>query len=465
MVVHPALAKDPAFFNVDKQVEFDNLEYYLQEINDHAGAWRVKNGIALPPIKDTPPRHNLDLLIVVLPDKPAGTVLYQKIKYLGDCKHGLATQCMQAKTCRPKPGTQGMSPLVANNLSLKINPKRGGINWQLQANPQVAAACKHPAVVKMAESKALFIGIDVSQPMGGVAKETRESVSVIGITFSIGDVLTAGVETGAPPVGQRNIAAFSGMHRVTRPRQETVIQAEEEFYIAIRTYFAQFMHFPSQVVFMRDGVANTSFRRILHEEVEALCNAIDKAAMDTNQAPVERPKITYMTVQKNHHTRLFCDSRDAVGREGNVPPGTVVDTAIVHPEEFDFFLCSHQGIKGTSKPAHYYVMRDDNHFGPDGIQNMCFALCHLYFRCTKSVSIPAPVYYARKVAERGRFLVNTWWQKNRGGLGSSSEGRGGSGSGGGKKDSKERTDISDDTIRQMQLYIKKHEDTKCMYFM
>ena len=33
------------------------------------------------------------------------------------------------------------------------------------------------------------------------------------------------------------------------------------------------------------------------------------------------------------------------GKSGNVPPGTIVDTDITHPTEFDFFLCSHAGIQ------------------------------------------------------------------------------------------------------------------------
>ncbi|KAG4996968.1 hypothetical protein JHK84_028001 [Glycine max] len=36
----------------------------------------------------------------------------------------------------------------------------------------------------------------------------------------------------------------------------------------------------------------------------------------------------------------------------NILPGTVVDSKICHPTEFDFYLCSHAGIQGTSRPAH-----------------------------------------------------------------------------------------------------------------
>jgi len=43
---------------------------------------------------------------------------------------------------------------------------------------------------------------------------------------------------------------------------------------------------------------------------------------------------------------LFCaDRKEQLGKSGNVPAGTIVDFGITHPTEFDFFLCSHQGIQ------------------------------------------------------------------------------------------------------------------------
>lgn len=58
------------------------------------------------------------------------------------------------------------------------------------------------------------------------------------------------------------------------------------------------------------------------------------------------PKITYMTALKRHHTRFFpTRNQDASGKSLNVMPGTVVDQAITHPFEFDFFMVSHFGIQ------------------------------------------------------------------------------------------------------------------------
>jgi len=66
-------------------------------------------------------------------------------------------------------------------------------------------------------------------------------------------------------------------------------------------------------------------------------------------------------------------------------------------------VCSHAGIQGTSRPSHYHVLWDDNQFSADELQCLTYQLCHTYVRCTRSVSIPAPAYYAHLVAFRARY--------------------------------------------------------------
>lgn len=38
----------------------------------------------------------------------------------------------------------------------------------------------------------------------------------------------------------------------------------------------------------------------------------------------------------------------------------VVDSKVVDPSYFGFFLNSHAGLQGTSRPAHYTVLLDQN---------------------------------------------------------------------------------------------------------
>ncbi|XP_050914277.1 protein argonaute 5 [Lathyrus oleraceus] len=87
-------------------------------------------------------------------------------------------------------------------------------------------------------------------------------------------------------------------------------------------------------------------------------------------------------------------------------PGTVVDTSICHPREFDFYLNSHAGIQGTSRPTHYHVLYDENKFTADQLQSLTNNLCYTYARCTRSVSIVPPAYYAHLLAFRARYYIS-----------------------------------------------------------
>ena len=60
----------------------------------------------------------------------------------------------------------------------------------------------------------------------------------------------------------------------------------------------------------------------------------------------------------------------------NVTPGTIVDKDITHPIEYDFYLCSHEGIQGTSRPTHYYVLHDDAKLGSNVVQMFTNYLCY-----------------------------------------------------------------------------------------
>lgn len=92
-------------------------------------------------------------------------------------------------------------------------------------------------------------------------------------------------------------------------------------------------------------------------------------------------------------------------RSGNIPAGTVIDSHITHPNEYDFFLCSHAGLQGTSRPTHYLVLHDENRFNSDTLHELTYRLCYGYARCTRSVSVVPPAYYADLVAFRAKYYL------------------------------------------------------------
>ncbi|TVU07530.1 hypothetical protein EJB05_40888 [Eragrostis curvula] len=79
-------------------------------------------------------------------------------------------------------------------------------------------------------------------------------------------------------------------------------------------------------------------------------------------------------------------------------------------------------VKGTSRPAHYHVLWDENNFTADALQTLTNNLCYTYARCTRSVSIVPPAYYAHLAAFRARFYMEP---DSSGDSGSMVSGRGG----------------------------------------
>lgn len=51
-------------------------------------------------------------------------------------------------------------------------------------------------------------------------------------------------------------------------------------------------------------------------------------------------------MQKRHHTRFFpIRQEDGDKKNGNVKPGTIVDSVITFPDKTDFYLCSHASLQ------------------------------------------------------------------------------------------------------------------------
>lgn len=114
--------------------------------------------------------------------------------------------------------------------------------------------------------------------------------------------------------------------------------------------------------------------------------------------------MTCVIVVKRHHTRFF-PTKPTNDRNKNVEPGTIVDQYIVHPYEQQFFLVSHQAIQGTARPTRYNVIYDEAKLDIDLLQKLTYNLCHLFPRCNRAVSYPAPAYLAHLVAFRGRVYL------------------------------------------------------------
>lgn len=84
--------------------------------------------------------------------------------------------------------------------------------------------------------------------------------------------------------------------------------------------------------------------------------AFEEAAKAAGMTTVPRFNLTAFVVGKRHHVKLFPTPTDAMPKNRNCKPGTLVDNTITSPYYRDFYLQSHNSIKGTAKSAHYFPL-------------------------------------------------------------------------------------------------------------
>ncbi|TFY68234.1 hypothetical protein EVJ58_g1134 [Rhodofomes roseus] len=318
-----------------------------------------------------------NLVVAIIPDSTAD--LYHAIKHFGDT--GVPTQCMRANKC-----ARAREQYFAN-ICLKVNVKLGGINSIPE--PRSVSFLTDPT------NPTVVMGADVMHPSPGATD--RPSFAS----------LVANVDS--------DTSKYIADIRVQTGRREMINDLEEMSQRMLRMYMDYRRDIekratptaPKRIIFYRDGVSEGEFQQVIDIELPRLRKACQNLKIN--------PKITLLITGKRHHVRFFPQNQRDADKSGNCQAGTVVDEEIVNPIEFDChpnLLAAMSTLLGTSRPAHYTVLHDENNLSSDGLQALTFALCHVYARATRSVSIPAPVYYAHIVCSRAKIHYDPTGQVN-----------------------------------------------------
>ncbi|KAG0475514.1 hypothetical protein HPP92_015200 [Vanilla planifolia] len=304
----------------------------------------------------------LQLLIIILPEASGS---YGRIKRICETELGIVSQCCQPRHV-PKCNKQYLE-----NVALKINVKVGGCNTVLED-----AITKNIPLVT--DRPTIIFGADVTHPAPG-----EDSMASIAAVVASMDWPWITKYKGLVSSQSHRQEIIEDLFKITPDPQRGNVPGGliRELLIA---FYRVTKQKPHRIIFYRDGVSEGQFNQVLLLEMDAIRKAIFL-------------RLLLWWCKKRHHTRLFPQEhnhRDLTDRSGNILPGTVVDRTICHPTEFDFYLCSHAGIQGTSRPTHYHVLFDENKFSADGLQTLTNNLCYTYARCTRAVSVVPPAYYA-----------------------------------------------------------------------
>lgn len=380
--------KAPKMFNSWAVIDFVADKLSLHQIKDRVSALssccqQLGMGPSVPPLTiergnpNSPEESLLKLLmnvkdrakpeafilIVILPNS-AGPIR-NAVKHWGDVRYGVMTQCLRLEKFL------AANNQYWNNVALKINARLGGCNSSSESG----------ILKDIQREPFMIVGADVGHPGPGVAKP-----SVTGVVFSH--------DPGA--------TKYAALTEIQQPRVEIIEALQRMMEQALERFIELNKIPPKRLIFFRDGVSEGEYSTVATAELAAIQAAIQTIIKGRDYKIL----VSFIVVGKRHHS-VFFPLNNQGDKKGNCHPGLVVDNEVTGPMKNDFYLQSHAAIQGTPRSAHYTILHDDIFSGNmQKIQELAFTLCHVYAKATRSVSIPAPVYYADLVCSRGAFHMS-----------------------------------------------------------
>ncbi|BBG96732.1 Argonaute family protein [Prunus dulcis] len=261
------------------------------------------------------------------------------------------------------------------NVLLKINAKLGGMNSLLQVEHS-------PSIPLVSKCPTLILGMDVSHGSPGRSDVPSIAAVVSSRNWPLISRYRAAVRTQSPKVEM-----IASLFKPVSDKEDAGIIRE----LLLDFYATSNSRKPDQIIIFRDGVSESQFNQVLNLELDQIiqaCKFLDESWS---------PKFMVIVAQKNHHTKFFQTSSTE-----NVPAGTIIDNKVCHPKNNDFYLCSHAGMIGTTRPTHYHVLYDELGFSADDLQELVpkehySHLCGVYL-CRFLFAAVAPICYAHLAA-------------------------------------------------------------------
>ncbi|KAK4492323.1 hypothetical protein RD792_003126 [Penstemon davidsonii] len=301
-------------------------------------------------------------ILCLLPERK-NCDLYGPWKRKNLSEFGVVTQCMS-------PPPRGVNDQYLTNLMIKINAKLGGLSSMLAAeiSPSIPMVSRVPTII---------VGMDVSHGSPGQSDVPSIAAVVSSRQWPSISRYRACVRTQSP-----KLEMIDSLYKRVDKEDEGIMRE-----LLLDFYVSSGKRKPDQIIIFRDGVSESQFNQVLNIELIQIMQACKFLDEKWN------PKFVVIVAQKNHHTKFFQPNSP-----DNVPPGTVIDNKVCHPRNYDFYMCAHAGMIGTTRPTHYHVLLDEVGFTADDLQELVHSLSYVYQRSTTAISVVAPICYAHLAA-------------------------------------------------------------------
>ena len=105
-----------------------------------------------------------------------------------------------------------------------------------------------------------------------------------------------------------------------------------------------------------------------------------------------KAKFCFFSVNKKTDLKFF-QEKDKYNYS-NPDNGTVVDTDVVHPDHFEFYLQPQFVNQGTATPVHYHVLYDNTNIPIEALENITYKQTYYYWNWPGPIREPAALKFA-----------------------------------------------------------------------
>ena len=257
---------------------------------------------------------------------------------------------------------------ILSKLALQINAKLGGPLWHV--------SIRSPSTAPLMEQPTMVVGIS-RVPRGGE-------------TFS---GLAASLDRQATKYADRCLHGGADARALA--------DAAERLQLFLRDAFQAFASrngfMPEHIVVYSTCEDEEDYGRLRDTDlwaVKSFLSAVANASPPSDSGAAYAPRLSFLAAHRCLSNRIFKADVD----QGNVDPGTLVDNG-THPDFGEHFTIAGSASEGTVIPATFCVLYDDSRAPLRALQSLTHVLAFLYPNATRCTKYPAPVEYARKLAE------------------------------------------------------------------
>ena len=159
--------------------------------------------------------------------------------------------------------------------------------------------------------------------------------------------------------------------------------------------------YPQNIILYRSGVNSTEKNIILQTEVKSINDLLSGDVERECYKEKYKAKFCFLIVNKRTEAKFF---EYFEGNVNNPKEGTVIDTSVTTPGEYEFYLQPQFVNSGTATPTYFHCIFDTTGIPLEILEKITYRMCYYYWNWSGAIREPA----ALKFAEQANKFSSTY---------------------------------------------------------